>query len=214
MNGMTQTAAGPHTAEKLAGRTVAFLIPAEGAGQTETLQPWDAVTLAGGRAVLVCPGHGEARLSDTRGRGMRVPVDIPLAQADESDFDALVLPGGPAGPTGPEALGSDPEVVRFLTAFFLAGKPIAAVSRAPELLLAADLVRDRMLTCSPDLAPEVRDAGGIWHDYPVVVCHNGPNVLLTARTTADVPAFCDALVDEFAAALDQHAPRRGRAATA
>ena len=209
MNAMTQAARG-ETGEKLAGRTVAFLIPGDGAGQAETLQPWDAVTLAGGRAVLVSPERGEAHLSDESGSGMAVPVDTPLADAHEPDFDALVLPGGP---DGPDALGQDPEVVRFLTAFFLAGKPIAAVSRAPRLLLEADLVQDRMLTSTPDLTAAVESAGGAWHDYPVVVCHNGPNVLLTGRGAEDVPAFCDAMVDEFAAALAQHVPHRAMAGT-
>lgn len=205
MNAMTQPGG---AAEKLAGRTIAFLIPNEGAGQAETLQPWDAVTLAGGRAVLVSPERGQAHLSDELGDGMHVPVDTPLADAHEPDFDALVLPGGPDGSA---TLGTDPEVVRFLTSFYLAGKPIAAISRAPRLLLEADLLKDRMLTCVPELAADVERAGGTWHDYPVVVCHNGPNVLLTARTMADVPAFCEALVDEFAAALAQHRPQRGMA---
>lgn len=208
MNALAQPAAGADAGPKLAGRTVAFLVPGDGAAQAETLQPWDAVTLAGGRAVLVSPDGGEAHLSDERGYGMRVPVDTPLAEAHEADFDALVLPGGP---TGPDVLGADPGVLRFLTAFFLAGKPIAAVSRAPRLLLEADLVQDRMLTSAPELSSAVRHAGGSWHDYPVVVCHNGPNVLLTGRggRDRDVSAFCDAVVDEFAAELAQRSPAPG-----
>ncbi|WP_051450327.1 DJ-1/PfpI family protein [Actinospica robiniae] len=208
MNAQAQPASGPGGGEKLAGRTVAFLIPGDGAGQAETLQPWDAVTQAGGRPVLVGPERGEAHLSDERGYGLHVPVDTRLADAREPDFDALVVPGGPNGPAG---LGSDPDAVRFLTAFFLAGKPIAAAGRAPELLLEADLAQDRMLTSAPELASAVEDAGGAWYDYPVVVCHNGPNMLLTGRAAADVPAFCDALVDEFAATLAQHGPPRGMA---
>jgi len=207
MNALAQSP--PGAGEKLAGRTVAFLIPGDGAGRAETLQPWDAVTLAGGRAVLVSPEPGEAHLSDEHGRGMSVPVDTSLADAREPDYDALVLPGGP---DGPDALGADPDVARFLTSFFLAGKPIAAVSRAPRLLLDADLVRDRMLTSAAELASDVERAGGTWHDYPVVVCHNGPNVLLTGRGATDVPAFCDKLVDEFAAAPVRQRPQRGMAA--
>jgi len=201
MNAMAQAG---QTGDKLAGRTVAFLVR-DGGAQAETLQPWDAVALAGGRTVLVGPERGEAHLSDEPGAGLRVPVDTALAEAHEADFDALVLPDDVPGP--------EPDVTRFLTAFFLAGKPIAAAGRAPRLLLEADLVQDRMLTSAPELGPELEGAGGTWHDYPVVACHNGPNLLLTARGAQDVPAFCDALVDEFAAVLAQHRPQRGMAAT-
>jgi protease I len=211
MNAMAQAATEPDAGAKLTGRRVAFLIPGDGAGQAETLQPWDAVTLAGGRAVLVSPEPGEARLTDERGYGVHVQVDTPLARAHEADYDALVLPGGPAA--GPDVLATDPDAIRFLVGFFLAGKPIAAVNRAPRLLLEADLLQDRMLTSAPELSAEVETAGGAWHDYPVVVCHNGPNVLLTGRGGEDVPAFCEALVDEFAAVLSQHGTQRGMAAT-
>src|SRR5690348_13146197 len=82
----------------LTGRNVAFLIAAEGAEQSETLRPWEAVTGAGGRAALVCPQEGEAQLFEHLERGTRLPVDVVLHDANAADFDALVLPGGVANP--------------------------------------------------------------------------------------------------------------------
>lgn len=179
----------------LSGSTVAFLVAPEGADQNGTRQLWEAVTLTGGHAVLVCPEGGEARLTDGGRAGGRMRVDRVLAEADPGDFDALVLPGGAASA---EALRANPEALRFALAFFLARKPIAALCQATRLLVQAGLVRDRMLTGAANLRAEVDDAGGVWHDRPVVVCRGGPNVLVTGRDPEDATEFCGALVEELA----------------
>lgn len=179
----------------LVGATVAFLIAPEGAEQSETLQPWEAVTLAGGRAALICPEEGEAQLFRHLDRGIRVPVDQKLADADPHDYDALVLPGGVANP---DLLRTDLDAVHFALAFYLAGKPIAAICHAPWLLIEAGMVRDRMLTSWPSLRTDVVNAGGLWYDLPVVVCKDGPNTLVTSRKPDDLPVFCDAMVEQFA----------------
>jgi protease I len=179
----------------LVGATVAFLIAREGAEQSETLRPWEAVTLAGGRAALICPEEGEAQLFEHLDRGIRVPVDQKLADADPGDYDALVLPGGVANP---DMLRTDPDAVHFALAFYLAGKPIAAICHAPWLLVESGIVRDRMLTSWPSLRTDIANAGGVWYDRPVVVCKDGPNVLVTSRKPDDLAQFCDALVEQFA----------------
>ena len=181
----------------LQGREIAFLIAREGAEQSEMLRPWEAVTVAGGHPVLVCPQEGEAQLFEHLDRGKLVPVDRKLSDADPAGFDALVLPGGVANP---DMLRTDPEAVRFAQAFFAAGKPVAAICHAPWLLVEADLVRDRTLTSWPSLRTDIVNAGGDWRDERVVVCENGPNLLLTSRKPQDLPPFCEALVRGFAGA--------------
>jgi protease I len=194
----TASAPEPGGAQRLAGRTVAFLIAPEGAEQSETLRPWEAVTAAGGRAVLVCPEEGEAQLFEHLTAGERIPVDRVLRDAHAADFDALILPGGVANP---DMLRTDPEAVRFVRAFFAAGKPVAAICHAPWLLVEAELVERRTLTSWPSLRTDITNAGGTWRDERVVVCESGPNALVTSRNPQDLPAFCDTLVQRFA-----HAP--------
>jgi protease I len=187
----------------LAGREIAFLVAPEGAEQSETLRPWEAVAMAGGHAVLVCPREGEAELFDDLDRGRRMPVDRLLADASPADFDALVLPGGVANP---DQLRTDPAAVEFARAFFAAGKPVAAICHAPWLLVEADLVHMRTLTSWPSLHTDIANAGGAWRDAPVVVCEDGPNVLVTSRRPQDLPMFCEAMVECFAdAAPHAHA---------
>jgi protease I len=178
-------------------KTIAFLIASEGAEQDEMLQPWQAAVAEGGRPVLVCPEPGEAQLFEHLDRGQKLPVDLTLADANPDDFDALVLPGGVANP---DRLRTQPEAVKFATAFFTARKPVAAICHAPWLLVEADLVRDRTLTSWPSLHTDIVNAGGHWVDERVVVCKDGPNVLVTSRKPQDLPAFCQAMTEQFAAA--------------
>lgn len=192
----TQTASAPaFDGASLAGRKVAFLIAPEGAEQSEMLRPWEAVAMAGGHAVLVCPQEGEAQLFEHLDRGMRLPVDRPLSEVAAGDFDALVLPGGVANP---DMLRTQPKAVDFVRALFAAGKPVAAICHAPWLLVEGDLVRDRTLTSWPSLRTDIANAGGTWRDEAVVVCESGPNTLVTSRKPLDLPAFCDAMVQQFA----------------
>lgn len=182
----------------LSGKKIAFLIAGEGAEQSETLQPWQAVQAEGGQPVLVSPQAGEAQLFEHLDRGRTLHIDVPLGDADPADFDALVLPGGVANP---DRLRTEADAVAFASAFFEAGKPVAAICHAPWLLVEGDLVRDRELTSWPSLHTDIANAGGRWVDEQVVVCDNGPNVLVTSRKPQDLPAFCQAFTQQFAKAV-------------
>jgi protease I len=190
----------PFGGASLEGREIAFLIAPEGAEQSETLRPWEAVTAAGGHPVLLSLREGEAQLFEHLDRGGKLPVDRAVSAAAPADYDALVLPGGVANP---DMLRTDPRAVQFVRAFFEAGKPVAAICHAPWLLVEARVVEDRALTSWPSLRTDIANAGGAWHDEEVVVCEGGSNVLITSRKPQDLPAFCDTLVQRFA-----HAPAR------
>jgi protease I len=174
---------------------IAFLIASEGAEQPEFLHPWDALSAQGARPSLVCPDAGEAQLFDHLDRGRKVPVDVVLADADPDRFDALVLPGGVANP---DFLRMQPEAVNFAKSFFAARKPVAAICHAPWLLIEAGEVRGRILTSWPSLRTDLANAGANWVDQQVVVCENGPNLLITSRKPQDLPAFNDAVIEHFA----------------
>jgi len=76
-------------------------------------------------------------------KGDTFTVDTLVGDADPSDYDGLVLPGGVANP---DFLRSDADAVAFARAFFEAGKPVAAICHGPWTLVEADVVRDRTLT--------------------------------------------------------------------
>jgi protease I len=119
-------------------------------------------------------------------------VDINLDSAKVDTFDALLLPGGVMNP---DKLRMIPQAVKFVHAFFEAGKPIAAICHGPWLLVEANVVRDRKLTSWPSLKTDIRNAGGFWTDSEVVSDHG----LITSRKPADIPAFNRKMIEVFSA---------------
>jgi protease I len=179
------------TAGPLSGRTVGFLCATEGTEQVELTRPWQAVEKAGGRPVLISETPGPIQAFHHLDRGDRFDVDAVVRQVRTADYDAFVLPGGVASP---DLLRTVPDVVRVLREAFATGTPVAAICHAPWLLIEADVVRGRRLTSFPSLATDLRNAGAHWVDEEVVVDHG----LVTSRTPDDLPAFCRALVEQFA----------------
>jgi len=174
------------------GKTVAFLVANEGIEQVELTQPWEAVKAAGATPKLVAPEGGMAQAFNHLDKADAFPVDLPVGQADPTDFDALVLPGGVANP---DRLRTHPTAVAFVKSFVAAGKPVAVICHGPWTLVEADAVRGRRLTSWPSVQTDIRNAGGEWVDEEVVVDTSGPGPLISSRKPDDLKAFCGELVD-------------------
>ena len=177
-------------AGKLDGKRVAFMAT-DGVEQVELTEPWKAVEDAGGTPELISLEDGQIQGFNHLDKADTFDVDRVVSDANESDYDALVLPGGVANP---DALRTDENAVAFARAFFEAGKPVAAICHAPWTLVEADVVRDRTLTSWPSLKTDIRNAGGNWVDEEVHVDEG----FVTSRKPDDLPAFCDKMVEEIA----------------
>jgi protease I len=176
-------------ADRLSGRKVAFLAT-DGVEQIELTEPWKAVEEEGGDPELVSLRDGEIQGFEHLDKADTFQVDRTVADASESDYDGLVLPGGVANP---DFLRLSEDAVRFTRSFFEAGKPVAAICHGPWMLVEADVVRDRTVTSWPSLKTDLRNAGGDWVDEEVHV----DSGLVTSRKPDDLPAFCDKLVEEI-----------------
>ena len=176
-------------AKRLDGKRVAFLAT-DGVEQVELTEPWRKVEEEGGHPELISLESGEIQGFEHLDKSDTFPVDRTAADADEGDYDGLVLPGGVANP---DFLRTDEDVVRFVRAFFEAGKPVAAICHGPWTLVEADVVSGRTLTSWPSLQTDIRNAGGEWVDEEVYV----DSGLVTSRKPDDLPAFCDKLAEEI-----------------
>jgi protease I len=174
----------------LNGMKVAILA-AEGFEQAELTEPRKALQEAGAHTQVVSPAKGEVQGWKHFDKGERIKVDVPLEQADASDFDALLLPGGVANP---DQLRMMPKAVQFVRAFFESGKPVAAICHGPWTLIDAGVVRGRTLTSWPSLKTDLTNAGAMWVDQEVCVDHG----LVSSRKPADIPAFNRKMIEEFA----------------
>ncbi|ACY98408.1 MULTISPECIES: type 1 glutamine amidotransferase domain-containing protein [Thermomonospora] len=188
------------TAE-LHGKTVALLVAPEGTEQIELTEPRRAIEDAGGTALLVSTQSGRIQAFNHLDRDGTFAVDTTVTVSKAGEFDALVLPGGVAGP---DYLRTVPAAVAFTKAFFDAGKPVAAICHGPWTLIEAGVVRGRTLTSWPSLRTDLRNAGATWTDRQVVSCRNGPNTLITSRGPGDLKAFCRALVETLRAPAPAH----------
>ncbi len=186
----------------LDGKRVAFLVANEGIEQAELTEPWKAVEEAGGAPELVAPRPGEAQAFRHLDRADTFPVDRTTAEARADRYDALVLPGGVANA---DAIRTDRDAVRFVGEVVDANLPIAVICHGPWILTEVDALHDRTLTSWPTLQTDLRNAGAHWVDEEVHVDRG----LVSSRKPDDLPAFCRALVEEFAEGPHRPKPEAG-----
>ena len=132
-------------ASTLQGKRIAFLA-ADGVEEVEYVQPREAVENAGATAELVSLEARFHPVLQPPGPSKTYDVDVTVDKADAAGYDALVLPGGVANP---DFLRGDPDAVRFVQAFFDAGKPVGVICHGPWTLIEADVVRGRRITSWP-----------------------------------------------------------------
>jgi protease I len=193
-------------AGELEGKKIAILTADEGVEQVELTSPREAVEDAGADVELISPGGGEVQGFEHLDKGQTFKADRKVADADASDYDGLLLPGGVANP---DQLRTVDEAVRFVRAFFEAGKPVAAICHAPWTLVEAGVVEGRTLTSWPSLRTDIRNAGGDWVDEEVHV----DSGLVTSRKPDDLPAFNAKAVEEFAEGVHDEQREQTAAAT-
>ena len=175
----------------LQNKRIAFLVANEGVEQVELTEPWKAVEQAGAQPELISIEEGKVQAFNHLDKADKFDVDRTVADAEASDYDGLVLPGGVANP---DFLRMDERAVAFARSFFESGKPVGVICHGPWTLVEADVVRDRTITSWPSLRTDIRNAGGKWVDEEVVVDEG----LVSSRRPDDLPAFCAKIVEEFA----------------
>jgi protease I len=179
--------------EPLDGLTVAILVT-DGFEQIELLDPREALEEAGAETVLVSPKRTTVRGWQYTDWGNELRVDLPLDEARPRDFDALLLPGGVMSP---DTLRTVPRAVSFVKGVFDLERPVAAICHGPWIIIEAGQASGRRVTAWPSLKTDLRNAGALWVDQPVVLDRN----LVTSRGPDDIPAFNGEMISLFSRSL-------------
>jgi protease I len=175
--------------DRLNGLNIAVLAT-DGFEQAELEMPVAALKAEGAKVEVVSPKSGQIQGWEHHDKGRAVPVDKALAEADAGAYDALVLPGGVMNP---DALRLEPKAIDFVRSFAGQDKPIAAICHGPWTLINAEAVEGKTMTSWPSLEADLENAGAEWVDREVVV----DGRLVTSRKPADLPAFCEKMIDLF-----------------
>jgi protease I len=175
---------------KLTGKRIAIVVT-DGFEQVEMTEPKKALEQEGAKTVIISPKDGKVKGWKHTDWGDTFNVDMKLSEARESEFDALLLPGGAMNP---DKLRLEPDAVNFVRRFFEAGKPVAAICHGPWLLIDAGVANGRTVTSWPSIRLDLRNAGAHVVDQEVVVDRG----LVTSRKPDDIPAFNRKMIEEFA----------------
>jgi len=190
--------------KNLQGMCVAILAT-DGVEHVELREPRKALDAAGATTTLFAPKAGKIISMNHMDKADNFDVDSTLEEADASQFDAVLLPGGALNA---DTLRVHPRAQQFVRDMDEAGKPLAVICHAPWLLVSAGLVRGRTLTGYHTIQDDIRNAGGKWQDAEVVRDKNW----VTSRQPSDLPAFNRVLIELFAEHRETMAERTRRVA--
>lgn len=187
---------------RLDGKKVA-IIATDGFEQAELVEPKVALEKEGAKVDVLSLEKREIQGYKHFEKGDAVRVDHVIADADASDYDALVLPGGVHNP---DTLRTDEDVLRFVKDIFSDKKPVGVICHGGWTMIDAGVVEGRTMTSVKSIRTDLRNAGANVVDREVVVDKG----LVSSRLPKDLPAFCAKLIEEIAEG--QHTGR-GDAAT-
>jgi protease I len=179
--------------QELRGQRVGILA-ADGVERIELEQPRGALHGAGATTEIISlhPGEIQARQWDMESAGS-FPVDRVVADVSADDYDALLMPGGTVNP---DQLRMNADAVGFVKAFAGTGKPIGVICHGPWTLAEADVIAGVRITSWPSIRTDLRRAGAEVVDEEVVIDRQ----FVSSRSPNDLPAFCAAIVAQFAKA--------------
>ena len=105
-----------------------------------------------------------------------------MDEVTPEEFDAVVIPGGKS----PACLREHENILAFVRAVAESGNPTAAVCHGPQVLISAGVLKDKKVTAYSKVADELRAAGALYEDAPLVRDGN----IITSRIPEDLPGFC------------------------
>lgn len=138
----------------------------------EIMVPFQCLKMLGHSVDVVCPDKKsgeqiktaihdfEGDQTYTEKPGHNFTLNETFDEIDETSYDALLIPGGRA----PEYIRLNERVLDIVRHFDEKKKPIASICHGIQVLVAANIVKNRTCSCYPACSPDVSTNGGTWAD--------------------------------------------------
>ena len=153
----------------------------------ELWYPYYRLIEEGYSPMIIGPGTKVRYLSK---HGYEANVGLDVKDAKVADFVALIIPGGFA----PDRIRRHGSMTQFVHDFFETGKTVGAICHAASVLVSANVLKGKTVTCFFSIKDDVINAGARYVDEEVVVDGN----LITSRRPSDLPAFMRAIIASLA----------------
>ncbi|MEC2159569.1 type 1 glutamine amidotransferase domain-containing protein [Virgibacillus halodenitrificans] len=157
---------------------VAFLLDTQ-FEDSEMKSPYEEIKTEGHEVVIV--GNESGTLCHGKNNEVSYRTEISSKEALSEHFDAVIIPGGLA----PEALRVNENTIKFVKLLNEQSKIIAGICHGPQVMISADIVKGKTLTCFKGIRDDVINAGAIYVDNEVVYSEN----IITSRTPKDEAVF-------------------------
>jgi protease I len=163
----------------------AVILVENGFEDIELLYPYYRLMEAGFTVDIVGPTSGETYKGKKGGsiESTKSPEETTI-----DDYRVLIVPGGWA----PDRMRTKENMVNMVKMADEKGLVIGAICHAAQLLIEAEIVDGRTLTCVASVSTDVKNAGGNYLDESLVVDGN----LVTCRYPADIPGWMPAVIEK------------------
>lgn len=169
--------------EGVDGMAKMLMLVENGFEDAEAIYPYYRMQEAGLAVDVVGPVKGAVY----KGKyGYPLVAGLSPSEVDVTAYAGIIIPGGQA----PDRMRINDGLVDIVKAAGQAGLIVAAICHGPQMLIEADMVRGRNVTCYKSVLTDILNAGAVYHDVPVMV----DGMLVTSRMPADLPDFCHQIV--------------------
>jgi len=156
-----------------------LIIVDEGVEDSEFIYPYYRFQEEGYKVDIVASKAKETYIGK---HGIPMKSELSPKEVNIDEYEGIIIPGGRA----PDRMRINEDLVKIVRKAYEKGKVIAAVCHGPQMLIEADILRGKKATCWKSVATDLKNAGAIFVDSPVVVDGN----LVTSRFPGDLPEFC------------------------
>ena len=121
--------------------------------------------------------------------GYPIVVDRSINDVKTDEYCGVIIPGGYA----PDILRRYDKVINFIKDLYAASGIVAAICHGGWLLVSADIIKGKNVTCFFAIKDDLIAAGAKYTDQEVVVDEN----IITSRKPEDLPSFMREIIKQY-----------------